>query len=67
MIETIQFKLNDRPVSLKTDSERTFLRVLRTDLGVTGPKYGCGDLRFPFDTLFRRISSWGGMRGERRP
>ncbi len=43
MIETIQFKLNDRPVSLKTDSERTLLWVLRTELGVTGPKYGCGE------------------------
>ena len=43
MIETIRFKLNGRPVRLKVDGERTLLWVLRTDLGVTGPKYGCGE------------------------
>ena len=43
MLETIQFKLNGRPVRLKVDGERTLLWVLRTDLGVTGPKYGCGE------------------------
>ena len=43
MNETIRFKLNGRPVRLKVDSERTLLWVLRTDLGVTGPKYGCGE------------------------
>ena len=43
MIETIRFKLNGRPLRLKVDGERTLLWVLRTDLGVTGPKYGCGE------------------------
>ncbi len=43
MIETIRFKLNGDPVRLKVDRERTLLWVLRTDLGVTGPKYGCGE------------------------
>ena len=43
MIETIRFTLNGRPVSLETDGERTLLWVLRTDLGLTGPKYGCGE------------------------
>jgi aerobic-type carbon monoxide dehydrogenase small subunit (CoxS/CutS family) len=43
MIETIRFRLNDRPVRLKVDGERTLLWVLRTDLGLTGPKYGCGE------------------------
>ncbi|MGD2272439.1 MAG: (2Fe-2S)-binding protein [Desulfobacterales bacterium] len=43
MIETIRFKLNDRLVRLQVDGERTLLWVLRTDLGVTGPKYGCGE------------------------
>ena len=42
MIETINFQLNQRPVSLAVDGERKLLWVLRTDLGVTGPKYGCG-------------------------
>ncbi len=43
MMETIRFKLNGHPVRLKVDGERTLLWVLRTDLGVTGPKYGCGE------------------------
>lgn len=43
MIETIGFTLNGRTVRLKVDGERTLLWVLRTDLGVTGPKYGCGE------------------------
>jgi aerobic-type carbon monoxide dehydrogenase small subunit (CoxS/CutS family) len=43
MIETIRFKLNGRPVRLEVDGERTLLWVLRTDLAVTGPKYGCGE------------------------
>lgn len=43
MPETIRFKLNGRPVRLNVDGERTLLWVLRTDLGVTGPKYGCGE------------------------
>jgi aerobic-type carbon monoxide dehydrogenase small subunit (CoxS/CutS family) len=43
MIETIQFKLNGKMVRVKTDSERVLLWVLRTDLGITGPKYGCGE------------------------
>ena len=43
MIETIRFNLNGRPVRLNVDGERALLWVLRTDLGVTGPKYGCGE------------------------
>ena len=43
MVETIGFKLNGRPVRLKVDGERTLLWVLRTNMGVTGPKYGCGE------------------------
>ena len=42
MDETISFKLNEKSVSLTTDGERTLLWVLRTDLGLTGTKYGCG-------------------------
>ena len=42
MIETISFKLNGKSVSLTTNSERTLLWLLRTDLGLTGTKYGCG-------------------------
>ncbi len=43
MPDTIAFKLNDKPVSLSVDGERPLLWVLRTDLGLTGTKYGCGE------------------------
>ena len=43
MIETIHFKLNGKPVSLSVDSGRMLLWVLRSDLGLTGTKYGCGE------------------------
>ena len=43
MIETILFTLNDKPVSITVDGERKLLWVLRTDLGLTGTKYGCGE------------------------
>jgi len=41
-MEKVSFKLNDNPISLTVDSERMLLWVLRTDLGLTGTKYGCG-------------------------
>jgi carbon-monoxide dehydrogenase small subunit len=40
---SIQFNLNGRPVALKVDEERMLLWVLRTDLALTGAKYGCGE------------------------
>jgi carbon-monoxide dehydrogenase small subunit len=43
MKEVIHFRLNDKPVSLRVDGDRMLLWVLRTDLGITGPKYGCGE------------------------
>ena len=43
MIEAIQFKLNGETVRWRGDGERMLLWVLRTDLGLTGPKYGCGE------------------------
>lgn len=42
MDQTIHFKLNGRPASVTVDGERDLLWVLRTDLGLTGTKYGCG-------------------------
>jgi len=42
MKESIYFKLNNKPVNVTLDGERMLLWALRTDLGVTGPKYGCG-------------------------
>ena len=43
MIEQIQFKLNGKPIKLTVESDRKLLWVLRTDLGLTGTKYGCGE------------------------
>jgi len=42
MKETISFKLNGKPTTLDVEGDRTLLWVLRTDLGLTGTKYGCG-------------------------
>ncbi len=42
MNETISFTLNGKSVSVTTDNQRMLLWVLRTDLGLTGTKYGCG-------------------------
>ena len=43
MQETIRFILNDKPISVSVDSDRMLLWVLRTDLGLTGTKFGCGE------------------------
>lgn len=43
MTETIRFTLNGKPVTFEGDSGRTLLWVLRSDFGITGPKYGCGE------------------------
>ena len=43
MKESIRFKLNDQAVTVNVDGERMLLWVLRTELGITGPKYGCGE------------------------
>jgi aerobic-type carbon monoxide dehydrogenase small subunit (CoxS/CutS family) len=42
MAETISFTLNGKPVSVTTEGSRPLLWVLRTDLGLTGTKFGCG-------------------------
>jgi len=43
MNDVILFTLNGKSVTLNTDSERSLLWVLRTDYGLTGAKYGCGE------------------------
>jgi len=43
MKELVKFTLNGKPVELNQDSDRMLLWVLRTDLGLTGTKYGCGE------------------------
>lgn len=42
MPDKISFKLNHKPVQLDVDGGRPLLWVLRSDLGLTGVKYGCG-------------------------
>jgi aerobic-type carbon monoxide dehydrogenase small subunit (CoxS/CutS family) len=43
MKETINFRLNDKPVSLHVDGERMLLWALRSELNLTGTKLGCGE------------------------
>jgi aerobic-type carbon monoxide dehydrogenase small subunit (CoxS/CutS family) len=42
MAEIIAFELNGHSVRVNVEPERTLLWVLRTDLALTGPKFGCG-------------------------
>jgi len=43
MQRTISFTLNNRPVRIDVDDDRMLLWVLRSDLGLTGTKFGCGE------------------------
>jgi nicotinate dehydrogenase subunit A len=43
MKDPIAFRLNGKSIQLEVDGERTLLWALRTDLGLTGTKYGCGE------------------------
>ncbi len=43
MIRPVEFTLNRKKVRLETDDERMLLWVLRSDLALTGTKYGCGE------------------------
>ncbi len=43
MKETIRFTLNGKSQRLTVDGERMLLWILRTDLGLTGAKFGCGE------------------------
>jgi aerobic-type carbon monoxide dehydrogenase small subunit (CoxS/CutS family) len=42
MEETIRFELNGKKTELVIEPEKTLLWVLRSRLGLTGTKYGCG-------------------------
>ena len=42
MPAAIDFNLNGQPVRVSAAADRNLLWVLRTDLGLTGPKFGCG-------------------------
>lgn len=43
MSERIRFVLNGKPIDIKVDNQSKLLWVIRTDLGLTGTKYGCGE------------------------
>jgi aerobic-type carbon monoxide dehydrogenase small subunit (CoxS/CutS family) len=43
MNESISFSLNGKSFTLNEDPDRSLLWVLRTDFGLTGTKYGCGE------------------------
>lgn len=43
MNKTLRFRLNGRPATLEIDDERSLLWALRTQLELTGTKYGCGE------------------------
>jgi aerobic-type carbon monoxide dehydrogenase small subunit (CoxS/CutS family) len=42
-INVIRFTLNDKPVQMSVNEDRMLLWVLRTELGLTGAKFGCGE------------------------
>jgi aerobic-type carbon monoxide dehydrogenase small subunit (CoxS/CutS family) len=42
MEQTISFTLNGKAVQPRVDGDRMLLWVLRSDLGLTGVKFGCG-------------------------
>lgn len=44
MIRPVEFILNRKRVRLETDDGRMLLWVLRSDLALTGTKYGCGEM-----------------------
>jgi carbon-monoxide dehydrogenase small subunit len=43
MLQTVSLTLNGKPVRVTVDVERPLLWVLRSDLGLTGTKFGCGE------------------------
>lgn len=43
MPQPIQFRLNGTATEIDVDPRRPLLWVLRTELGLTGTKYGCGE------------------------
>jgi aerobic-type carbon monoxide dehydrogenase small subunit (CoxS/CutS family) len=43
MVRKVSFTLNGKPVQVTTDDTRMLLWVLRSDLGLTGTKFGCGE------------------------
>lgn len=42
MKEKIKFTLNGKSIEIETDTSQILLGFIRTELGLTGTKYGCG-------------------------
>ena len=42
MKNKLVFKLNGKPMTLEVDPDTRLLWLIRTDLGLTGTKFGCG-------------------------
>jgi aerobic-type carbon monoxide dehydrogenase small subunit (CoxS/CutS family) len=43
METTVRITVNGKPRTVTTDGRRPLLDVLREELGLTGPKFGCGE------------------------
>jgi aerobic-type carbon monoxide dehydrogenase small subunit (CoxS/CutS family) len=43
MTKPVRFSLNGKATTVEVDEERVLLWVLRTELGLTGTKFGCGE------------------------
>ena len=43
MKEKIKFTLNGKAIEFETDTNQILLNVLRSELGLTGTKFGCGE------------------------
>jgi aerobic-type carbon monoxide dehydrogenase small subunit (CoxS/CutS family) len=43
MVRTLSFQVNGRSTVVTTEPDRALLWVLRTNLALTGTKYGCGE------------------------
>ena len=43
MAKLLRFTLNGQDTSIEVDGQRMLLWVLRTELGLTGTKFGCGE------------------------
>jgi nicotinate dehydrogenase subunit A len=39
----MRFALNNKPAGIEVDGDRNLLWVLRTDIGLTETRYGCGE------------------------
>jgi aerobic-type carbon monoxide dehydrogenase small subunit (CoxS/CutS family) len=43
MVRSVSFRLNGKQTHVTADDDRMLLWVLRSDLGLTGTKFGCGE------------------------